>query len=397
MRFRWALLAILIAGVLATELIMRPTWSERRVLVTIYVVAILVTAVAALVIRWMVPRARSIRMAVFVVATAAVSVAAVSVGLSSGFMFSSPHDLRLLAIALSLGVALALALSFAMARPLTVDLEALAAVAGRVGRGERELVAGVTRSDEVGVVAEALDMMVGELVAAEHHTQAVAEARKRFLASVSHDLRTPLASLTAAVEALQDGIAGDEQRFYEAMGKDLALLGSLVDNLFLMTRIEAGDVTLEQIAFDLAEVADEAVEAMGPLAQRAAVTLSLEAAGAVQASGDPQAMSRVIRNLIDNGIRHAPAETTIAVRVSNGSRAMVEVRDEGAGFPEEFVESAFASFSQADPARSRAGGGAGLGLAIAKGLVEAHGGTIWAEPGPGGVVRFELPATGPSA
>jgi len=104
MRFAWSLLVILAGGVLATELVMRPTWVERRVLVSLYLGAILATALASLMIRWLVPRARSIRLAVFVASGAAVRVAAVAVGLSSGFMFSSTHDLRLLAVALSLGV-----------------------------------------------------------------------------------------------------------------------------------------------------------------------------------------------------------------------------------------------------------------------------------------------------
>ena len=391
MRFVWTLLIILAGGVLATEVVMRPTWAERSVLLAIYLGAGGVTLLAAFAIRWLVPRARSIRLVVFVAASAAVCVAAVAVGLSSGFMFSSSHDLRLLAIALALGVGLALALSFTVSRPLTSDLERLANVAQRVGEGERSLDTGVTRADEVGVVATAMDMMVDRLTRAETEAETASDARRHFLAAISHDLRTPLSSLTAAIEALQDGIVADKERFYRVMGNDVALLRSLVDNLFLMTRLEAGEVLFKQMPIDLAEVADEAVEAMTPLAARSAVSLKLEATSAVPASGDPQALSRVIRNLIDNGIRHAPRESTVSVSVGNGSSATVLVQDEGDGFPPEFVDEAFVSFSQADPARSRAGGGAGLGLAIAKGLVEAHGGTIWARPGPGGIVGFDLP------
>lgn len=391
MRFHWTLLAIVAGSVLATEVVMRPTWSERRVLLAIYLGASGVTLLSVLFIRWLVPRARSIRLAVFIMASAAVSVAAVAVGLSSGFMFSSSHDLRLLAIALALGVSLALALSFTLSRPLTSDLERLAEVAQQVGEGERTLVTGVERADEIGVVARAIDVMVGQLKQAEMEAEAAGDARRQFLASISHDLRTPLASLTAAVEALQDGIVDDQDRFYRVMGNDLSLLGNLIENLFLMTRLEAGDVTFERVPIDLAEVADEAVEAMSPLAARSAVRLELEATGAVHTSGDPQALSRVIRNLIDNGIRHAPPDSTVSVSVVHNSAATVLVRDQGPGFHPEFVEEAFLSFTQADPARSRAGGGAGLGLAIAKGLVEAHGGRIWAQPGPGGVVGFELP------
>ena len=394
MRFFWTLVAITATAVLATEVVMRPSGSERRVLIAIYVGAGAAAVAAAVGIRWLVPRAKSIRLAVFVMATSAVSVAAVAVGLGSGFMFSSSHDLRLLALALALGVSLALALSYSLARPLTADLERLAAVAKRVGDGERPETTGVTRADEVGVVASALDMMVTQLRDAEREAEAASDSRRDFLAAISHDLRTPLASLTAAAEALQDGIVDDTDRFYRVMGNDLSLLKNLVDNLFLMTRLEAGDVELDRMPLDLAEVADEAVEAMSPLAARSSVNLELKADGAVETSGDPQALSRVIRNLIDNGIRHAPANSTVSVQVQNETAASVSVHDEGAGFPVEFVDEAFDSFSKADRARSRTGGGAGLGLAIAKGLVEAHGGTVWARPGPGGSVGFDLPVSG---
>lgn len=391
MRFGWSLLAILAGGVLATELLMRPTWAERRVLVSLYVGAIAATLLAGLIIRWLVPRAKSIRIAVFVASTAAVAVAAVAVGLSSGFMFSSPHDLRLLGIALSLGVALALALSVTLARQVTGDLEKLAGVARRVGAGDRNMSVDVDRADEIGVVASAMDLMVEELRTAEEEAAAAAQARRHFLAAISHDLRTPLASLTAAVEALQDGVAEDPERFYKVMGMDISLLAGLVDNLFLMTRLEAGDVSLEEIRLDLAEVADDAVEAMTPLAAKSSVRLELQASSAVPAVGDPSALSRVIRNLLDNGIRHAPADSTVSVVVEEGEDARVRVQDTGPGFSEEFITDAFESFTQGDPSRSKAGGGAGLGLAIAKRLVEAHGGEIWAAPGPGGTVGFVLP------
>ena len=100
----------------------------------------------------------------------------------------------------------------------------------------------------------------------------------------------------------------------------------------------------------------------------------------------------MIRNLVDNAIRYAPASSEVVVAVSNGDGALVSVEDDGPGFPPEFVEAAFESFVRADPARTRTTGGAGLGLAIAHGVVAAHGGQIWAEAGPGGRVAFRLPA-----
>jgi signal transduction histidine kinase len=109
--------------------------------------------------------------------------------------------------------------------------------------------------------------------------------------------------------------------------------------------------------------------------------------------GAPEALGRVIRNLVDNGLRHAPEHSSVVVRVANGADATVEVLDQGPGFDVQLLPTVFESFSRADPARTRDTGGAGLGLAIARGVVEAHGGTIWAQPGPGGRVGFMLPTS----
>ncbi len=119
--------------------------------------------------------------------------------------------------------------------------------------------------------------------------------------------------------------------------------------------------------------------------------LRLEASGRVPVQGGPEALGRVMRNLVDNAIRYAPARSDVVVRVSNGDAATVEVIDQGPGFDHAVLAAAFERFTRADPSRNRDTGGAGLGLAIAKGVIEAHGGQIWAHPGPGGRVTFRLP------
>lgn len=392
MKVAGGLLAVLAVAVLATELTMRPSADDRQMLIAIYLGSAVATVVMIGVLRTLLPRLTSLRLAVFASTASAVAVAVVAVALSSGFMFSSAHDLRLLVVAMSLGVLLAIVLSVAVGGSLTKDLERLAGLAEDVGAGERVARSGVQRNDEVGVVAAALDGMVERLDAADQARRRTEEARSQFLAAVSHDLRTPLASLQAALEALEDGIVDDIPRYYRAMRRDVELLGGLIDDLFLLTRLEAGDLEWAAQPVDLAELADEAVELMVPVAGRRDVRLRLDATGSVHTVGAPEALTRVIRNLIDNAIRYAPADTTVLVSVSNGSGARLEVTDEGSGFDPEFVDRAFETFTKADVARTRADGGAGLGLAIAKGLIEAHGGRIWAEAGPGGRVRFELPA-----
>ena len=391
MKVAGGLLAALAVVVLATEVIMRPSPGDRQMLIAIYVGSAVATLVTITVLRWFIPRARSLRVAVFATAASAVAVAAVAIALSSGLMFSSPHDLRLLIVAMALGALLAVVLSWSVGDSLTRDLERMAAVAERVGAGDRSLRTGVARRDEVGVVAGALDGMVVKLGDADALRRQNEEARAHFLAAISHDLRSPLASLQAAVEALEDGMVDDVPRYHRAMHRDIELLDGLIDDLFLLTRLEAGDLDLVKVSVDLAELADEAVEVMVPVAGRCDVELRLEASGVVRAVGAPSALTRVIRNLIDNAIRYAPPDTTVRVNVANGTTARLEVIDEGAGFDAEFLDEAFDTFTKADPARTREAGGAGLGLAIARGLIEAHGGRIWAVSGPGGRVTFELP------
>jgi two-component system, OmpR family, sensor histidine kinase BaeS len=159
-------------------------------------------------------------------------------------------------------------------------------------------------------------------------------ARRRLLASIGHDLRTPLASLRAAIEALQDGVAADPDRYLRSMAGDVELLGGMVDDLFVLARLEAGDLRLDRMPLDLSEVAEGAVEAVAPIAARRQVEVRLVGDATVPAIGDPQALDRVLRNLLDNAIRHAPRGTTVHVTVDrDGGSGTVRVRDEGAGFP----------------------------------------------------------------
>lgn len=216
--------------------------------------------------------------------------------------------------------------------------------------------------------------------------------------SIGHDLRTPLAALRAAVEALADGVAPDPPRYLAAMARDVAALSALIDDLFLLARIESGTLGSDREHVDLTELAGDAVESLEPAAAARQVTLRLLADRAVPVRGNPTALGRVIRNLVDNAIRHAPVGSVVDVEVCVPSgpegSAVVRVTDQGDGFGTAFAPRAFDRFTRSDPSRARTSGGAGLGLAIARGIVEAHGGSIRIEPAAGGCVAFALPTTG---
>lgn len=393
MRTTLSILAVLVVALLVAEATMQPSSGERLLLLAIFAVAAAVAASLGAVVRT--STARSLRLAVLGTALAAVAVAAVTVILAAGSMFLSSHDLRLVLVALGLGVGLAIILATGLTDALVDDLRAISQTARRVGEGRWDESTGVDRPDEVGQLASAVDAMIERLADAEREQERAAAARREFLVSVGHDLRSPLTSLRAAIEALRDGIVDDPSAYLRAMSREVALLGSLVDDLFFLTRIESGELDLERERLDLAELAHETLEAIAPLARSDRIILRLDADAAVFVEGNAGELRRVLRNLLANAIRHSPEGGVVDVEVSDGSEATVLVRDEGPGFAPDLVERAFEPFTRGDPARSR-DGGAGLGLAIVRGLVEAHGGSVAASAGPGGRVRVELPSAGPT-
>jgi two-component system sensor histidine kinase BaeS len=276
--------------------------------------------------------------------------------------------------------------------PLGRDVRRLETTVRRIEHGDRTVRAEITRADELGHVARALDELTNRLDALERERAGFEAERTAMLSSVGHDLRTPLAALRAAVEALADGVAPDPDRYVRSMRRDVEALSALVDDFFLLARIESGRLDLLPAPVDLTEIADEAVEALAPVAAANGVTIRLVAGTHVRVNGNATALGRVIRNLVDNAVRHAPPGSAVRVEVSASGRPSVSVIDEGPGFPEDFSVQAFDRFTRADASRNRTTGGAGLGLAIARGLVEAHGGRIWIDGPPGGRVAFDLPA-----
>jgi len=227
----------------------------------------------------------------------------------------------------------------------------------------------------------------------ERSRRQIEEARRQMVAAVSHDLRTPLASLRLLVEAIDDGVATGEtrDRYLAEMRAHVEALTKLIDDLFELSRIEAGEIAWTMDRVELRELIGNAVAAMRAPAEASGVSLSAELpAHEVLARANAEKVQRVLFNLIQNAIRHTPTDGSITVRArSAGDGVEVEVADEGAGVPAGDGERVFEAFYRGDEARSEEG--AGLGLAISRAIVEAHGGRIWLEDGaPGTRVRFTL-------
>ena len=340
-------------------------------------------AVAAVAIR----RLPTLRLQLAGLALAAALLPVGAVVLSGVVMFDSGHDVVLLAVAAASST-VALATALLVARSITRPVERLRATSAALAGGDLS-----ARADEIGPaelrgLARDTNEMAGRL-------EELFDARSRLVAWASHDLRTPIAALQAMVEALEDGLA-DPADYLPAMREQVRSLGRLVDDLFELARIDAGALTLELQEAPVSRLVETAIRGLQPQAAARHVVLEARLSGEkATARCAPDQVERVLYNLVANALRHTPSDGSVAVLVRpDGREVLVTVEDTGEGIPPEAVRRAFDRFWRADPARTRADGGAGLGLAIARGLVEAQGGRIWAENRPegGASVSFTLPA-----
>jgi signal transduction histidine kinase len=219
------------------------------------------------------------------------------------------------------------------------------------------------------------------------------DSRSELVAWAGHDLRTPIASLKAMLEAVEDGVAQHDE-FLVVARNQVATLEKLVEDLFEVAYMDMGTVTLDLRQVEIASVVRACVADAQAKAQAAGIRLEAATNGPMLARCAPEKIERVLRNLITNALRHTPADGAVVVSVASGNgNVCVVVEDTGEGLPTDARRRMFDRFWRGDAARTRDSAGAGLGLTIARGLIEAHGGRIWAEPRPGGgtKVGFTIP------
>jgi signal transduction histidine kinase len=253
---------------------------------------------------------------------------------------------------------------------------------------------------EVQALARSANAMAERLARARSERDAADRARRNLVAAVSHDLRTPLTSLRLLVEAIQDGVVAEPTEVrasLQAMGVHVHALSALVDDLFELARLDAGDISWSLSRVAVAELLDETAEAFRPEAARRGLRLEATSDPSLGVTGNPERLQRVLFNLVQNAVRHTPADGTVSLRAGpEDGQVVIEVADSGQGIAPGDAEQAFERFWRGGSEAARPQGGAGLGLAISRAIVEAHGGRIWIEPGaaPGTRVRFSLPAAG---
>jgi signal transduction histidine kinase len=336
-------------------------------------------------------------------------IAAFTIILTARLMFISPHDRQLLLLLLAFTAVVALALGIVLANLLSASITRLRDGAHRLAAGQLDTRVELSGGDELADLARDFNQLAAQLAAAAQERSQLEEARRELFAAISHDLRTPLASLRAMTEALDDGLVSDPamtQRYLATMRSQIGILNSLIDDLFELARLEAGAVHLERERTALQDLVSDTLEGMRAAAHQRGVDLSGTVAAEVgPVLVAPQKIERVLSNLVLNALAHTPAggRVTIMVRPvlpdeqptleSGEADLLVEVADTGEGIDPADLPHIFERFYRGEKSRSRRTGGTGLGLAIARGIVEAHGGQIGitSQPGVGTHVWFTLP------
>ncbi len=294
----------------------------------------------------------------------------------------------------SVAGAVALLLGLFLFRQIVSPVRAVTGAAQRIAAGDLEQRVPVAGDDEVGQLARSFNQMADALAADR-------QLRRNMIADIAHELRTPLSVMQANLEAMVDGVLPADAQEIASLHDETLLLTRLVSDLRLLSLAEAGQLKLERAPTDLGELVRRVVDPLrvqAETSQIAVVTEVLPGVPTISADGDR--IAQVLGNLIHNALRYTPAEGRITVRTAphredgGALGALVEVSDTGSGIAPDELPFVFDRFYRADKSRTRASGGSGMGLAIARQLVEAHGGRIWVQSreGTGTTFAFVLPA-----
>jgi signal transduction histidine kinase len=304
--------------------------------------------------------------------------------LSGWVMFHMGDDVKILAVTAASALT-AIVAALVVARSIANSVDRVREASAELARGNLEARAPEAGPAEVAELAGAFNEM-GE------NLQRLFDSRRELVAWASHDLRTPLANMQAMLEALEDGL-GEPEEYLPSLREQVRVLSQLVDDLFELARIDADALTLELRQLPVAPIVSSSLRGVEAEARLRHVTLASDVDNDVTAMFAPDKVERVLMNLLTNALRHTPSDGAVAVRVEPiAGEVRVAVEDTGEGLDVEARARMFERFWRGDPSRTTRG--AGLGLAIARGLVEAHGGRIWAEDREGGGARvcFTLPA-----
>jgi len=267
---------------------------------------------------------------------------------------------------------LALVVVWFLSRGLTSPLREMVAATEAMARGDFSQRVTTTSHDEIGTLARSFNQMAAELAETDR-------MRRDLVANVSHELRTPITVLQAVLENIVDGVAAPDPDTFATMLAQVERLGRLVQQLLDLSRLESGTLALDRRLFEIEPMLDLALRESRLHAGPVSLTIEI-VPGPFSLEGDAERLHQVVANLVENAVRHSPRGGRVVVRaIASTAGACLEVIDEGPGIPDADATRVFERFYRADSARSSRDGGAGLGLAIARWIVELHGGDIRAE------------------
>jgi signal transduction histidine kinase len=365
--------------------------SELRELGVLLLVAVIATAAGTVAARPLLARA-SVRWRFLAIAALAVFVSLVNLGVLTLLMSVSHHDATLVAMLLVYSVGAGIAAALALARAWGRAVERLVEGARSLADGELKLEIGrLGAGPELDTLAATLEETAAKLERSLARERAGEARRKDLITAVSHDLRTPLASLRAMVEAISDGVVEDPptlRRYVQEMQRSVESLALMVDDLFELVQIDAGAIESESERLRLDEVVRSALGACEPQARQKGLVVETDIRDGSEFLCSPR-LVRVLQNLLQNAIRHTPADGTVRMHAHCGPDGLeLVVEDSGEGIPPAALEQVFEPFWRGDAARSSSG--SGLGLALAKRIVESLGGQIRVQSEPARGSRFAV-------
>ena len=393
------------SGLLLAFALMSPPAREMWELALYFVASGAISLILGLAILRLLERWRRLSLRSRAAAGAAIGgvVALVNVFVVAQLMFvSTGHDLRLLAALALFGGIASLSVSFWAAAAITDRVRDVAHTVRALAEGDLdERATGSQLEDEVSQLARDVNELAERLAEGERRREAVDRERKDLTAAISHDLRTPLANIGAMVEALSDGLLANDDEvalYHQRLVREVRRLDAMIDDLFELAQLDAGALELNRRPLLIQEVAAEVVDSMQARASASSIELSLRVDGEpVRLAMDGSRMERAMANLVRNALEHTPAGGRVQVTVSPDAEGVaVAVADSGKGIDSDDLPRVWERFYRGDESRTRTAkdDGVGLGLAIVRGFVEAHGGTVGVDsaPGEGATFRILLPA-----
>lgn len=380
--------------------LMRPPMSDLEHMAQFLAITAAISTLAGLAayrLGWL-ERAPSLRWALVGTYILASGLTFLNVWVTARLMFASEHDLWLATVLLLFAGGIAVVLGNFFAYTLTERIAHLERATRDIQAGNLSARASIRGRDEIAALAQSFNRMADQLQAADDRQREIDRLRRDLVAWAGHDLRTPLASIRLLIEAVVDGVVTDaqvSQQYLQQAKKQVDVLSTLVDDLFQVSQIDAGGIPLDCEPGSLADLISDTLESFSGVAQQHGIRLEGSAAPGIDpVNMDAGRMGRVLNNLLSNALQHTPDGGSITLRAEpDGGRVRVILSDTGHGIVPEDLPHIFDRFYRGDKSRSRATGGAGLGLAIAKGIIEAHGGQIdvQSEPGQGTTFSFTLP------